>query len=224
MVQQEEWIWLFSDDDVMDVNCVADFYKQLSINSVFDIYRFDLNLIDSKGQIIKNSKENNYPFLIDFFTFYKKRLSGELNSFVVEYIFRKEKFIEVGRFQNFDLAWGSDVATWVKISSENGISTIPDSKVNWRSSAENISPNNTEPIVIRKINSIIDFLFWSNEYFKNKRMNVNLFNHLVFLKRLKYFTHYIPDHELKKLLKRYAARSSNPRIIYFGLKYFLKLL
>jgi hypothetical protein len=221
MVQDEEWIWLFSDDDVMDLNCVDAFYQQLNSNTSYDIYRFDLNLIDSNGENINLRIGATYPAYIGGYGYYKKRLSGKLNSFVIEYIFRKKKFYEIGRFQNFDLAWGSDVATWVKISYKNGIIKIPNSKVNWRRSDENISPNNTEPIAIRKINAVIEFLLWSKAYFKSNGKDIFFFNNVVFLKRLKFYAGYISNAELDKSLRKYATTLSNPTISYFILKYFL---
>lgn len=43
MSQDEEWIWLFSDDDVMEASCVENFYKSLQeTNASYDLYHFDV--------------------------------------------------------------------------------------------------------------------------------------------------------------------------------------
>ena len=48
MTQNEEWIWLFSDDDMMDKNCVEEFYKTIEDNKDCDIFHFDINVINSE--------------------------------------------------------------------------------------------------------------------------------------------------------------------------------
>lgn len=221
MVQDEEWIWLFSDDDTIDTNCVEAFYNQLKTNDTFDIYHFNVNIINTEGTIIKNEIVLKYPVLIDHYTYYKRKLSGKLSSYVVEYIFNKETFYKSGRFQNFDLAWGSDVATWVKLSYAKNMCTIPVSTVNWRRSLLNISPNNSELMVIRKLNSVIKFLSWSKKYFELKGRNVKWFNHFIFLKQLKFFSPYLSKLELNIATRKYAKTTISPKCIYHSLKFLL---
>lgn len=154
----EPYIWLFSDDDTMDPECVKSFFnvnKSIKDNSLI---HFNIRMLDDKkgGNIIKLPKFDNQ---ISSEAFLKQKLSGKIVSYVVEFIFSRKVYESIGGFQNFDLAWGSDFMTWLKMSviSPNGIYTIQNENalVNWRSSAENISPNKSYGIIIRKLNSLI---------------------------------------------------------------------
>lgn len=155
----EEWIWLFSDDDIMDDRCVESFYAARKRFPDFDVFHFNVVKIDEQEGCIGASSA--FPPIMTSEEFLKRRLSGELNSTVVEYIFRKEHFLNNDRFQPFDLAWGSDDATWIKLAKPNGIKTIIDGTVFWRRSQFNISPNYQDwPILKRKFQAELDFIKW----------------------------------------------------------------
>lgn len=156
--ESEPWIWLFSDDDEMDPTCIENFVKEQESCCHYDLYHFDVDIINGYGEKIGESR---FPNIIDSYEFAYKRLRGRLFSYVVEYIFSRSHFEKCGRFQKFDLAWGSDDATWIKLGKEKGIKTIKGSRVKWRSSTVNISPNNSNiQIVKRKIHANIKYLNW----------------------------------------------------------------
>lgn len=157
MTQDEEWIWLFSDDDVMDKNCVEEFFKAVNKKSMY--YHFDIRQIDKEGKVIRDFPK--YPNRISAREFLDMKTNCMLISFVVEFIFNKEFFLSAGGFVNFDLAWGSDYITILKLAKKNnGIVTIPNAKVSWRFSDENISPNKSPEILKRKMMSVVDNLKW----------------------------------------------------------------
>lgn len=168
MVGEEEWIWLFSDDDMMDSTCVESFFNSLTDYPGYDLYRFDLYQIDEYNNI---SKERSiYPNVLSSEEFLIRRLKGKFPSFVVEYIFKKSHFLNNNRFQSFDLAWGSDDATWIKLSGKKGIRRINQSCVYWRYSKFNISSDFCDSYtIIRKLNARIAYAEWLIEYVnKNK--------------------------------------------------------
>lgn len=181
MVRNEDYIWFFSDDDKMDKTCVADFYQTLASVGEKDLFHFNVQVIDEKNHIIEPAayKKKPFPTFMTQTEYIKGRLDFQLNSFVVEYIFKKNRFEEVGRFQKFDLAWGTDDATWVKMAAKNGIHTIETSKVFWRLSTENISPNKSYDILIRKMNSTLNFLMFIKEYMDFKELDKYCFNYWV---------------------------------------------
>jgi glycosyltransferase involved in cell wall biosynthesis len=159
LIGDEEWIWLFSDDDMMDPTCVQNFYHTLYQNPDFDLFHFNVLKIDEHEIIIGNF----YSFheILTTEEFLLRKLHVGYFSTVVEYIFRKAHFDEKGRFQNFDLAWGSDDAIWIKLSKNKGIRNIENSKVYWRKSLLNISSIvKDKEIVIRKMNAQIEFACW----------------------------------------------------------------
>src|ERR1039457_4715108 len=53
-LSQEPWVWLFSDDDVMEPDCVASFYRTLAAtNGEFDVYRFNTLVIGENDQPLR---------------------------------------------------------------------------------------------------------------------------------------------------------------------------
>lgn len=155
----EEWIWLFSDDDIMEATCVENFYNTLDTYPNYDLFHFNKMKIDEDNNILE--KCFLYPDVLTSEKLLMGRLDGQISSWVVEYVFRKTSFLNTKRFQNFDLAWGSDDATWIKLGKKSGIKTIEKSIVYWRESRFNISPNNwTESFVTRKLYSQIEFAKW----------------------------------------------------------------
>lgn len=174
MSQGEPYIWLFSDDDVMEPMCVESFLslpKEIRDNYVV---HFNIHQIDEKGSIEKTPPQ--FPFILSAKEYLDKKLfSPYLNSFVVEFVFPRWVYEKAGGFQNFDMAWGSDFITWLKFADAcNGIYTINDKdvKVRWRSSSENISPNKSHDIMVRKINAQINYTAYIANYLKNKGYEV----------------------------------------------------
>ena len=81
MSQDEEWIWLFSDDDVMEASCVEIFYKSIQeTNASYDLYHFDVKVINDDGKI--TSIPDKYPQDLDNFSYYKGKLKGKYASLV----------------------------------------------------------------------------------------------------------------------------------------------
>jgi glycosyltransferase involved in cell wall biosynthesis len=202
-MSQEEWIWLFSDDDIMESTCVESFFDTIKkTKSKYDIYHFDINIINDKNTIIRIPK--SYPQNLDALSYYKNKLLGNITSLVVENIFSREIYNQTGGFETFDLAWGSDTATWVKFSYKKTMYTIYDSKILWRSSGENISPNNTNPIVARKVKALNEFLSWSYGYFQIHNKNITLINIKAFIKRMRQFKTYITNQELNSAITSFC--------------------
>jgi glycosyltransferase involved in cell wall biosynthesis len=212
MSTNEEWIWLFSDDDVMDPSCVELFYKDLTLNQNEDIFHFNVKVIDSTSRVIQECY--NYPDRLYAKDFFEGRIKFKISSYVVEYIFKKTKYTEEGGFQYFDLAWASDDASWIKFSKEKGIKTIKSAFVYWRLSNENISSITVnENIVFRKCNSIISYLQWVDIFFFQNNITLEVseynkfkwfFNNLKDLQKPLFFFLKVSHNSLNKLGYRKA--------------------
>ncbi|TSD66996.1 glycosyltransferase family 2 protein [Inquilinus sp. KBS0705] len=161
----EDWIWLFSDDDIMDATCVESFYIEVESHPEEALFHFDVEIIDKNGKTISYlpfSKQLNAEI------FFWGKVTRQLSSFVVEYIFKRTLYIEKGGFEEFDLAWGSDDATWIKFMGNKPVYTIFGCKVYWRFSSSNISSNNGDKsFVERKIKANLQYLSWIDRYFKD---------------------------------------------------------
>ena len=167
MSHDEPYIWLFSDDDVMEPNCVEALLRQVeATDGAYDLYHFDVNEINEKGEVTKPLPE--YPQVLSAYDFYKGKTSGRYRSYVVENVFSRKAYQQAGGFKNFDLAWGSDVATWCIFCGGKGMYKVSDAHVCWRRSSQNITPKLTRQIAERKAIANCELLTWSNEYFNNE--------------------------------------------------------
>jgi len=216
LTQNENWIWLFSDDDVMEKNCVANFYSALAeTNGQYNLYKFNTSVINAENKVIF-ALENPPAGKLDNFTLINQKISSQIYSLVVEYVFSRQTYQQTGGFVDFPLAWGSDDATWVKFSGATGIYIIKGANVLWRISEINISGNRWENRPL-KLKALLLYCKWMLHYFKNHEefgvLKANLFNYCLretdnyasvitpalFLKI--YFTFFnTPDFSFKRLL------------------------
>lgn len=159
MTKGEPYIWLFSDDDIMDKRCVEAFNCLETDVKDNSLCHYNIKMIDDIGGC-QIKELPLFPVRMSVGEYLEAKLRGEVVSFVVEFIFPRKLYNKVGGFQSFDLAWGSDFMTWLKMAAvaKNGIVTIgaKENFVKWRKSNENISPNNTHNMILRKIRSLID--------------------------------------------------------------------
>lgn len=179
MTQGEEWIWLFSDDDIMEEKCVEEFYDLSDEIKNNYIIHFDIKQINefNNGEL---TVQPRFPKIMNDFEFISNKVKGNINSFVVEYIFPRYVYEKANGFQNFDLAWGTDILTWMKFAGCcNGIYTInkTNAYVRWRKSSENISPCEIRPILLRKHHAIIANAAFVQKYLVEKGYGRNFFIH-----------------------------------------------
>ena len=168
MSHNEPYIWLFSDDDVMAPSCVEKLLKQIeNTKGAYDLYHFDVKEINEEGEVTKALPE--YPQVLGAYDFYKGKNTGRYRSYVVENVFSRRIYEQSGGFKNFDLAWGSDVATWCIFCGKKGMFKIPGAHVLWRRSSQNITPDKSRQIAERKLKSECEFLNWSYNYFSNEK-------------------------------------------------------
>ena len=134
----EEWLMILGDDDVLGENCVSSFYEnEFEISKIkSNVVRFSSSVMNSEGAV----------FLGPFFhpkaesasdSYYRKTL-GQTRSSLSEYIFKREVFNKY-KFINYPLAWHSDDKAWLDFSENKPIYTINEAFVYVRFSAINIS-------------------------------------------------------------------------------------
>lgn len=198
LTQGEPWIWLFSDDDEIGKDCVKDFYSALETDDSYDIYHFNVEIIDNNGNISGHARL--YPDVISSEDFFVLKETDKLDSFVVEYIFSRNAYEKVGGFQHFDMAWGSDVATWVKIGRDKGIKTIKGDKIRWRRSGQNITTTHSNEVDYKKLMTNVKYLSWSNSFFNTKRVKKT--SSYILFRYFGYYSLNLSAHQLKEVLTR----------------------
>ncbi len=135
--RHEKWLWLFSDDDIADENCVENFLKLADKNGDrFDVYRFNVTVIDGDSRIVKNTPEGPLEETSEEMAYHLLR--DERGNSMPDHIFSREVYKKNG-FVYTEYAQGADWATSILFSAAKGIAIIPGARVYWRLSGANIS-------------------------------------------------------------------------------------
>lgn len=149
LTNNEKWLMVLGDDDVLEHNCIAAFYENLeeiekqNINTV----RFSTKVIGSNGEFI--SEKYSHPKIEKVTDFLIRKFNGGTRSSLSEYVFRK-KSIEVIKFKDFPLAWNSDLLAVFEFSDGKSIFTINEAQVFFRLSGLNITSKNDDSILKNK--------------------------------------------------------------------------
>lgn len=162
MTQGEPWIWIFSDDDMVGERCVELFLANASVDH--DLYHFNVRRVNEQDKVI--CEKNHFPQVWAAKDMFWAKQRDQIDCFVVEYIFSRRVYEQTGGFQRFPMAWGSDIATWIKFAGDKGIRTVDGDFVYWRKSNENITPSKSRDMAVKKIKIETDYYLWVNSYFK----------------------------------------------------------
>ncbi len=182
--QGEHWLWIFSDDDMMDPDCVDSFYQAREQNPSLSLFHFNVQVIDSFGKPTtdKHYIKEDFPSIMSAQQFLHGRLSYRLNSFIVDYIFSRDHFMMCGGFVHYDLAWCSDDATWYRLAIHTpGIATIPHVHVHWRKSDSNITPDHSSNTMLRKLKATRQHLHFCKQHLPYSTMiRLNYYLHALY--------------------------------------------
>ena len=122
ITENEEYIWLFPDDDLMSSNCVESFYMHLQeIKSKPCLLRFNNFNIDSQDKPI--TERSNLPLVETGDSYILARYINNRRSSLAEHIFSREVYDKYGII-NFPAAWGSDTISWFIYGNNKPIETI----------------------------------------------------------------------------------------------------
>lgn len=137
----EEWIMILCDDDVLGKNVVEVFYdKYAEFKGKTNLIRFASKQINEKTKI--DSRIFTSPKWEKSADFYIKKQKGEIRSSLSECIFSRTVYNKFG-FRNYPLAWHSDDLAWIEFADSKLVYSINEAVVEFRMSFENISGKNT---------------------------------------------------------------------------------
>ena len=218
MSDDEPYIWLFSDDDVMEPNCVEELFNQTGkTEGAYDVYHFDVDVINERGVFKKRNQD--YPAVLPAYSFYRGKSLGSLSAYVVENVFTRKVYERFGGFMKYDLAWGSDVATWIVFSGSKGICTVPDARVRWRQSSQNITPDYSRQTAERKLRAQLAFLNWAYRYFAIEP-DIYTTNRAFFILLIHYYRRFVGKESIKEAFASFFAvhgrRHDWPLIFFFA--------
>src|SRR5690606_21967007 len=111
----EEWLMILGDDDVLQHNFVETFYENLNeIDALkINVIRYSTVIINEKGEEFSNVF--THPKLETSTDFLMRKLKGGTRSSLSEFIFRRKDFDKV-KFKDLPLAWYSDYLAVLEVS------------------------------------------------------------------------------------------------------------
>lgn len=154
MVQDEEWIMILGDDDVLGDNVVEAFYENIEevTENNINVIRYLTLLLDEISQ--KKTKNYLYPVYEKASDFLIRKINGQTRVSLSEYVFSKKIYNKYG-FREYNYAWHSDEMAVLEFSENNYIYTINDSTVTIRYS--NLSLSGNQKILKEKHLASINF-------------------------------------------------------------------
>lgn len=134
----EEWLMILGDDDVLGENVVESFYEKLNevTQNKVNVIRFACDVINEVGKSFLGPYF--HPKLELASVFYCRKVKNLTRSSLSEYLFKREVFNK-HKFVNYPLAWHSDDKAWLDFSENKPIYTINEAFVYVRFSTINIS-------------------------------------------------------------------------------------
>ena len=206
MSNDEPYIWLFSDDDVMDADCVKLLLFDIEVtHGAYDVYHFNVDVIDERGAFV--SQKQDYTTILPAYEFFRGKNSGRLSAFVVENVFSRKVYEQYG-FPKYDLAWGSDVAAWIVFSGRKGLCTIPYARVGWRQSSLNITPDMSCQMAECKLRAEVELLNWAYHYFGDKP-DIYATNRAFFIYKIHLYRRFVSKECLKEAFATFFAAHGN---------------
>lgn len=169
-----EWIMILGDDDVLGDNVVEEFYNNYSkFEDEFNVIRFSTIKINGNSDIVSDKYLNpTIEKATDF-------LFRETRSSLSEYIFKKDKLLNVG-FKNFPLAWHSDILAVIEVADFENIYSINEALIQIRISKESISGSSDN--MNKKLLATFRFYYYLLQY-KNALFTEN--QNQILLQKLK---------------------------------------
>ena len=162
LCKNEEWIWLFSDDDLMEEHCVEAF-QSASISPDVNVIHYALTFIDENGNLVR--KTSDFPDLLSSAGFFDLLFRRQIDARMQDFVFRRS-FLDTKGLVFFPLAWRTDTATVMSAAISGGIQTIRDGTVFWRMSSENISGQ--MDLTVKKNEANISFFNWTVSFYSEQ--------------------------------------------------------
>ena len=161
--KEEEWTWLFSDDDIAEEGCVEAFFAALKrTEEHYDVYRFNTITIDQHDALIAESEyspEQENAMCLAYHILLSRR-----GNTMPDQIFRSAAYREWGGFVNFYFAQAADWATTINFAYKRGLFTIGGPRIKWRLSGKNVS-SQASAQKSKMIYGHLQFIDWINRRF-----------------------------------------------------------
>ncbi len=166
----EEWVWLFSDDDLMSSDCVAAFKGMVAtaMAAGCSVLRFPTAVIDHEGAVLRESPPN--PLSERWDQLAVARFVSHREFFIQNHVFRRQAWEKAGGFADLRSGFLSDEMSFARFARPGVLMTIPGGKVFWRQSGINLNSSNPA-VVDLKWEAFFGYLhFLEKEVFPDDRV------------------------------------------------------
>lgn len=138
LVQDEAWVWFFSDDDLASRQCVETFYRHVATTRA-DVYRFNTCTIDANDKVTgptvpSPDYESSEEMALNL-------LLGRRGNSMPDHVFSRDVYERKGGFVYTPFAQAADWATSILFSQEKGMHMLQEGTVHWRRAGTSISSN-----------------------------------------------------------------------------------
>ncbi|NBL64833.1 glycosyltransferase [Flavobacterium sp. NST-5] len=134
LIDDEEWVNILGDDDVLGKNVVEEFYKNEQLRKKSNVCRFASVKIDENSNAF--SEIYTHPQFETRYDFLERKTRSSLS----EYFFRISELSQSG-FKSFPLGWYSDILAVLEVAGSKQIFTCNDAVIYIRISRISISGN-----------------------------------------------------------------------------------
>ena len=168
----EPWLWIFSDDDLMEPGCVAAFYAELEKTAgQHDAYRFNTVVEKTASRFPGGGTEAKppHPKLQSGKDFLCSQLRGPNNSNLQEVIFSRAAWERVG-IPDFPLGWAADDAFIASLGEPRPLCAIAAPRIHWRWSDDNITGSNSRAVGRTKLRAVARLAEWSFQFLTAQKM------------------------------------------------------
>lgn len=186
--ENEEWLMILGDDDVLGENVVEAFYKNYNLlTKKSNVVRFASVNIDGEGK--KTSEIYTHRTQEKATDAYFKHFMETVRSSLSEYIFRRTSYNQFG-FADFPLAWHADDKAWLDFTQCGILYTINKAIVYVRLSSENISGRKDNESFKRLARKLFfqDIICYKLKHFSKEQKIAFLFEYGILIKELKMIT------------------------------------
>ncbi len=162
LIGDEDWIWLFSDDDLASPNCVEAF-RRFQAQGKGEVCRFATSVIDENDAPLSPSLPSPVHESSEEMAFHL--LHWQRGNSMPDHIFSREVYRRTGGFVHTPFAQGADWATSIRFSQRDGMHFLGDALVRWRLSGSNISSQVTKKRAAT-LAGHYEFIRWVLQHFR----------------------------------------------------------
>jgi glycosyltransferase involved in cell wall biosynthesis len=175
----EEWIMILGDDDILGDNVVESFYSQYKeFNEVSNVIRFATVVLNEQNHTISNMYV--HPRLEKSLDFFIRKLKWETRSSLSEYFFKREVYLK-HHFKDYPSGFYSDDKAWIDFSEDKPIYTINESIITIRISDSSLSGTADKNILKQA-----EYLYLKY-FYENKLPYLSKKNRLFVLKKIEFY-------------------------------------